>query len=173
MNTTEVLLETKRFRVVRRAQLLADGRQHAREVILHPGAVGIVPLVDGDRVCLISNYRLAVEQWLIEIPAGTLEPGEDPAATARRELTEETGYQAGTLVPLCQMLFSPGILNERMHLFVASDLRPGPTRLEVGEQIETLIVPWSEALEMIHRGEIEDAKTVAALLHCDRWKRAC
>ena len=128
-------------------------------------------MVDDDHVCLIRNFRLAVCRWLVEIPAGTLEPGEPPLDTAARELIEETGYRAAQLMPLCELLFSPGILHERMHLFLATQLTPGETRLEVGEQIERLIVPWEEALEMIRRGEIEDAKTVAALLFCDRWLR--
>ncbi|MES1213649.1 MAG: NUDIX hydrolase, partial [Singulisphaera sp.] len=127
MDTPEVLLETSRFRVVRRSHTLPDGQVASREVIEHPGAVAIVPLVDENHVCLIRNYRLAIQKWLLEIPAGTLEPGEDPAVTARRELAEETGYTAQTLEPLCQLVFSPGILHERMHLFVARGLEPGPT----------------------------------------------
>jgi ADP-ribose pyrophosphatase len=168
---SEILLETRRFRVLRRTHTLPDGRQHAREVIEHPGAVGIVPMVDDDHVCLIRNFRVAVGRWLIEVPAGTLEPGEPPLVTASRELIEETGFRAGQITPLCELLFSPGILHERMHLFLATQLTPGETRLEIGEQIERLITPWEEALSMIERGEIEDAKTVAALLFCDRWRR--
>ncbi|HEY2840199.1 MAG TPA: NUDIX hydrolase [Pirellulales bacterium] len=171
MEESEILLETRRFRVLRRTHTLPDGRQHAREVIEHPGAVGIVPMVDDDHVCLIRNFRVAVGRWLIEVPAGTLEPGEPPLVTASRELIEETGFRAGQITPLCELLFSPGILHERMHLFLATQLTPGETRLEIGEQIERLITPWEEALSMIERGEIEDAKTVAALLFCDRWRR--
>ena len=78
MDEPEILLETRRFRVVRRRQRLPDGRENVREVIEHPGAVAIVPILDGDRICLIRNYRLAVGCWLLEIPAGTVEPGEDP-----------------------------------------------------------------------------------------------
>jgi ADP-ribose pyrophosphatase len=164
----EVLLETRRFRVVRRSHRLPDGRVASREVIEHPGAVAIIPLVDDDHVCLIRNYRLAVQKWLLEIPAGTLEPGEPPAVTAMRELAEETGYTAQSLTPLCQMVFSPGILHERMHIFVATGLTPGETRLEFGEQIDKEIMPLNEALAMIECGEVEDAKTVAALLLYDR-----
>ncbi len=158
--------------MVRRTHQLPDGRQTSREVILHPGAVAIIPLVDDQHVCLIRNYRLAIERWLLEIPAGTLEPGEDPAVTARRELAEETGYTAQAIEPLCQMVFSPGILNERMHIFVATGLTAGPTRLELGEQIATQITPLVDALAMIERGEVEDAKTVAALLLYDRRRCA-
>jgi len=171
MDTPEILLETRRFRVLRRRQRLADGRENVRECIEHPGAVAIVPVVDEEHVCLIRNYRLAVGSWLLEIPAGTLEPGEEPIVTARRELAEETGYRAETMTPLCQLLFSPGILHERMHLFVAGGLQPGPTHLEAGEQIDVRVVRLADALAMIQNGEIEDAKTVAALLFYDRWHR--
>lgn len=172
MNNPEILLETRRFRVVRRTQQLPDGKLSTREVIEHPGAVAIIPLVDDDHVCLIRNYRLAIQKWLLEIPAGTLEPGEDPADTARRELAEETGYTAQTIAPLCQLVFSPGILHERMHIYVATGLSPGPTSLEFGEQIAMQVMPLAEILAMIERGEVEDAKTVAALLLFERKRRA-
>ena len=168
MEKSEVLLVTRRFRVERRVQTLADGTLNAREVIEHPGAVAIIPMVDDHHVCLVRNYRLAVDAWLLEIPAGTREPGEEPQITAARELAEETGYRAARIEPLCELLFSPGILHERMHLYVATGLTPGPTQLEVGEQIATQVMALDEVLGMIARGEIEDAKTVAALLLYDR-----
>ena len=171
MDKAEVLLVTRRFRVERRVQTLPDGSTNAREVIEHPGAVAIVPILDREHVCLVRNYRLAVDAWLLEIPAGTREPGEDPQTTAARELAEETGYRAQSLVPMCQLLFSPGILHERMHLFVATGLTSGPTQLEVGEQIATQVMPLDTVLRMIERGEIEDAKTVAALLLYERCYR--
>jgi ADP-ribose pyrophosphatase len=106
---TEELLATRRFRVVRHVQTGADGREHVKETIQHPGAVAILPLLDDDRVCLIHNFRIAVGKTLIELPAGTLEPGEDPAATASRELIEETGYRGERLEKLCEFSMSPGI----------------------------------------------------------------
>ncbi|MGC3969376.1 MAG: NUDIX hydrolase [Pirellulales bacterium] len=164
MNDDELLLSADRFRVVRRRRQTPDGRQFSRQVILHPGAVAIIPVVDDERICLIRNYRVAVERELIEIPAGTLEVGEPPEDTARRELEEETGYIAGRWEPLTALLMSPGILNEKIHVFVARDLRPGPAHREAVEEIENLIVRLDDALSMIYRGEIEDAKTIAALL---------
>jgi ADP-ribose pyrophosphatase len=128
--------------------------------------VVILPLLDGDRVCLIRNFRIAVGKTLVELPAGTLE-GHTPLETAHRELQEETGYCAGRMEPLCQFQMSPGILNERMHLFAASQLTPGDMALEAGEEIETLEVDWAQALSMVHSGEIEDAKTMLALLFYD------
>ena len=164
----EILLETSRFRVVRRRRRTAGGKVVTRETVQHPGAAAILPLFDDGRVCLVRNYRIAVKQTLIELPAGTLDPGESPATTAARELAEETGYTAARLEPLAELLMSPGILNERMHVFLATGLTSGNASPEPGEEIETLIVPWEEALAMIDDGRIQDAKTVAALLLYDR-----
>ena len=118
----------------------------------------------------MRNYRVAVNQTLIELPAGTLDRGELPAATAARELAEETGYTAERLQPLAELLMSPGILNERMHVFIATGLSSGVASPEPGEEIETLVVPWEEALAMIDDGRIQDAKTVAVLLLYDRHR---
>jgi ADP-ribose pyrophosphatase len=138
---------------------------------MHPGAAVILPFVDDDHICLIKNYRIAVNEELIELPAGTIDPPEDPFDTARRELLEETGYRAGTLETLHEYWVSPGILNERMHFFVARDLSPGAAQLERGEQIATLIVSWNDALEMIDDQRIRDAKTIVGLLFYDRRRR--
>jgi ADP-ribose pyrophosphatase len=159
------------FRVVRRNWTLPDGRRGTKECVLHPGAVAVVPLLDDDRVCLIRNHRVTVEQTLIEIPAGTLEAGEAPEVCAARELQEETGYTADTLERLATLFMSPGILHERMHVFVATGLRAGATDLQAGEEIENLVLPWHEAVAMVERGEIVDGKTVAALLLVDRRRK--
>jgi ADP-ribose pyrophosphatase len=170
-DTTRKLLETKRFDVILQSYHTPDGRQHTRETIQHPGAVTIIPLVDRDHVCLVRNYRVAVDQTLVELPAGTLEQGEDPAATAVRELAEETGYRAGRVDALMDFAMSPGILNERMYLYVATDLEPGDTSLDEGEIIDTLIVPWTEAMRRVDAGEIRDAKTLVGLMYYDRLHR--
>lgn len=170
-NEPEVLLEAKRFRVVRMKRALADGRMHTHEVVVHPGAVVIVPMVSADAVCLIRNYRMAVGETLWELPAGTLDRAEDPAATAHRELVEETGYRAGRIEKLSEFFMSPGILNERMHLFLATDLQPGDMALEAGEEIETHVIPWSEAMRMVDAGEVRDAKSLVGLMFCDRLRR--
>lgn len=167
----EELLETRRFRVLRVQEVCRDGSLRPREVIEHPGSVAIVPLVDEDHVCLIEVFRRAVGRSLLEIPAGTLDRVESLAEAAARELAEETGYRAAALEPLGALWMSPGILRERMHLFIASGLEPGPQALEPGETIEPRVVAWAEALAMCGDGRIEDAKTVAALLlTARRWK---
>jgi ADP-ribose pyrophosphatase len=160
----EILLETRRFKVVRQTYQTPGGAVHTRETVQHPGAVTVLPMVDRDHVCLIRNFRVAVGQTLIELPAGTLEPDEDPLVTARRELEEETGYRAAEIKPLVQFFMSPGILNERMHLYLATGLTPGPSHREAGEEIENLVVPWNEALAMVKEGRIQDAKSLAGIL---------
>ncbi|TWU28567.1 NUDIX hydrolase [Bythopirellula polymerisocia] len=168
----ELLLETSRFRVVEHILSTGEGKNSLRrQVIEHPGSVAIIPLLEGDRVCLIRNFRIAVEKTLIELPAGTIDPPESPANTAERELQEETGYLAERWLGLPGFYLSPGILHERMHLFVADHLTAGPTARESGEEIENLIVPWDDAVAMVLSGEIEDAKTVVGILLWDRLRK--
>jgi ADP-ribose pyrophosphatase len=161
---SELLLETPRFRVVRQTQTLADGTLHKRETVVHPGAVVILPLVDAEHVVLIRNYRIAVDEELIELPAGTIDPGEDPLETARRELIEETGYRADDFRRLREFWVSPGILSERMHLFLATGLQPGAAKPEKGEQIRPFIASRREALALIDEEKIRDAKTLVGLM---------
>jgi ADP-ribose pyrophosphatase len=171
ISTDRTLLRTSRFRVVEVSRRAADGSSRTRAVIRHPGAVTILPLVDPETVCLIRNFRVSVGQTLIELPAGTLEPGEDPQTTAQRELAEETGFRAGRWQQLRVFYLSPGVLDERMHLFLATELVAGPPAREPGEEIETLVTPWGQALAWIDSGEIHDAKTIAGLLLYDRLRR--
>jgi ADP-ribose pyrophosphatase len=166
-----VLFEGARFRVEQVMQTAPDGTPHAKQIVRHPGAVVLLPLLDDGRICLIENYRASVEQTLIELPAGTLEPGEDPAQTARRELAEETGYRAGCIEPLATFYMSPGILDERMVLYLATELQPGPTALEAGEDIRPRCCTWDKALAMVRDGRIRDAKTMLGLLYYQAFCR--
>ena len=106
---------------------LADGTMAPREVVVHPGAVALLVEVDAEHLCLIKNTRYAVGQTLIEVPAGTLDPGETPEQTAIRELREETGYVGGTCEQIAAWWVSPGVFNERMFLFRFRGVSPGPT----------------------------------------------
>jgi len=143
---------------------LADGTVVNREVVVNNGAVVIVPLDGNNEVRLVRQYRAAAEKWVIELPAGGLEPGEDPDLAAPRELLEETGDQAATWYKLGGFYSAPGILTEFLELYLATDLTPGPNDLEFDEHIEVLTIPWAEAMAMIRRREIEDGKTIAGLM---------
>ena len=169
MKEPKPLFEGTRFRVERVIQVTPDGAEHVREVVRHPGAVTILPLLDDGRVCFVQNFRVAVDRALVELPAGTLEPGEDPALTAERELAEETGYRAEQIRLLATFCMSPGILDEQMHLFLATGLRAGPMALEPGEDIRPLVITWKEALAMARDGRIEDAKTLVGLLYYEAF----
>lgn len=171
MDGLRVLLEDKRFQVVEKHLIQPDGRQQVRRIIRHPGAVVILPLLDDGRICLIRNYRITAETELVELPAGTLEPNEEPQTAAHRELAEETGYRAGRLEHLTTFYSSPGIMDEKMYLFVAKELWPGPTALEGGEEISPLVSTWEEALAMARDGRIQDAKTLAGLLYYNTFSR--
>lgn len=172
MPEPEILFQAKRFRIERVLYPTSDGGTHSKEIVRHPGAVTILPLLDDGRICLVENYRAAVGQWLVELPAGTLEPGENPDDTAARELAEETGYRAGMIERLATFCMSPGILDERMYVYVATRLEPGPMSLEAGEEIRVRLTAWEEALAMIRDGRIQDAKTVAGLLYYEAFRRA-
>jgi ADP-ribose pyrophosphatase len=162
-----VLYRGRKIDLALQAVGLADGTIAEREVIVHRGAVALVPIVEPGRVCLVRNHRYAIGETLLEVPAGTIDAGEAPEQTAARELTEETGYHAERIRRIRDWFVGPGVLTERMFLFLCEDLTPGPTRLELDEQLETVIVPWDEAVAMARDGRIRDAKTILALLLCD------
>ena len=150
---------------------LSDGSIAEREVVLHRGAVALLPMVDDDHVCLVRNDRYAVGKTLLEVPAGTIDAGEGPDETAARELTEETGYRAGKITRLAEWFVSPGVFNERMYLYLCEQLTPGPSDLQPDERLEPTIVAWDEAVRMAGDGRIEDAKTMLAIFLCDRLRR--
>jgi ADP-ribose pyrophosphatase len=165
------LFDAKRFSVVERKCTRRDGTPATCKYVHHPGSVAILPLIDAHRVCLIRSRRLTVDETLIEIPAGTREPGESPLDTARRELTEETGYSAAHFEELASYYPSPGVMDEQIWLYVARELSAGEPAREANEEIENLVASFDDALAMISRGEIRDGKTIIALLLYDRSRR--
>ena len=150
---------------------LPSGNQVTLELLRHPGAAAVVPFLDDDRILLLYQYRYAAGGYIWEIPAGKLEPGEEPRVCAARELEEETGFRAGRLVRGGEILTSPGFTDERIHLFCAYDLEPGTTAHEPAEVIEVHEIPFNQAMAMIIRGEIIDAKSIVALHHAARLRQ--
>jgi ADP-ribose pyrophosphatase len=166
----EVVYRGRRIAVAVDSTVLPDGTAVRRDVVLHPGAVVILPLVDDGRVCLLRNHRPAVGETLWELPAGTLEPGEAPDRAAIRELAEETGYAAARWRKLAEFYPSPGVLSETMHLYVAAGLTPGPMRPEKDEDLEPHVIPWEQAVGWVLDGTVRDAKTIAGVLLWDRLR---
>jgi len=147
---------------------LENGDLTTREIVEHRGAVAIVALDEDDNVLLVRQFRKPVESELLEIPAGTLEPGEEPESCALRELEEETGYNAGRLERILGFYSSPGFCDEYIHIYFATDLVKNKARAQADEAIEVVKVPFSKALEMVLSGEICDAKTIIGLLSSRR-----
>ena len=143
---------------------LENGRLTEREIVEHPGAVAVVALDEDDNAILVRQFRKAAEKKLLEIPAGTLEAGEDPIACARRELKEETGYRAECLEQVGGLYPSPGFCTEYIHLYLATGLKKGLSAPENDEAIETIKVPLSDIPAMVSQGEICDGKSIAGLL---------
>lgn len=163
-----LVLKGRKFDFMQVTLQTPAGKTIRREVVKHPGAVVIVPVLDGGRLALIKNFRHTVGQELFECPAGTIEVGEPPEVCAPRELIEETGYRAGTMISLGSFFTTPGLTDELMHAFVATDLTHVGQKLEEDETIQVVPTPIGEALAMIDRGQLKDAKSMLAILIAHR-----
>jgi ADP-ribose pyrophosphatase len=135
-----------------------------REVVCHPGSVVIVPHFPGGRVIMVRQYRHAVGESLWELVAGGLEPGETPRQGARRELLEETGYRARVIKPLLEFFPSPGVMNEKMHLFEAHGLTLSRGQPDADERLDIGIFGTDELRKMVQKNKIRDAKTLVGIL---------
>ena len=164
----ELVFDGTLLKVHRDSVRLPDGSHGVREYIRHPGAVGIVPLFDDGRVLLERQFRYPHGREFIEIPAGKIDPGETSLETGRRELLEETGYVAGDWQRIGVIHTAVAYTDEAIELFLAKKLEKRERKLETGEFLETLILKFNDALQMIRDGRITDAKTVAALLLLER-----
>ena len=142
---------------------LSNGRETVRDVVDHPGAVAIVP-VDGEELVLVRQYRYAAGKALLEIPAGTLEPGEDPYGCAVRELQEETGYAASAWSRLLSCYMAPGYSSEIIHFYVAEELSPMGMHPEEDESITVERHGFDEVVKMIEDNDIQDSKTITGVL---------
>lgn len=158
------------IRVIREV-LETDGRRMVRETVQHPGAVVIVPLLGHSRIVFVRQYRRAVDRELLELPAGTLNPRERREACARRELQEETGWQARRLRRIGQFYAAPGFISEQLTVFVAQALRRATARPDADEVIRPVILSFREALKQIRSGAICDAKTIIGVLFAARLLR--
>ena len=150
--------------------VLPSGKETLREVIEHNGAVAIVAVDDEKNVLLVRQFRHAAGKELLELPAGGVDPGEAPEETARREMQEETGYSPGKMESMGGFYSAPGYASEYLHLFLATELTPARLIAEDTEEIKLVSVPLGKAVELIHSGEIQDAKSIAGLLYYLKFK---
>ena len=148
---------------------LPDKKYSKREIVEHPGAVGLIPITEDNCVVLVKQFRKPVEKFLLEIPAGKLELNEEPRETAIRELKEETGFEAGKIEYLLEFYTSPGFSNEKIHLFLATDLIEGEATPDSGEFVEKVKISIEDLLKMVDRGEIVDSKTIIGINLADKY----
>ena len=157
------VFESRRFYVESRVYDRLGQAPLTRDVIVHPGAVVILPILDADRIVMIRNVRHSVAEELLELPAGTLESGEEPIDAARRELVEETGYETANIEPLVEFYASPGVMTELMRTYVARDLTHVGQRLEDSERIVVEPTTFADAHRRLVDGRFRDGKTIAVL----------
>ncbi len=151
-------------RLVERDFVLPNGRKTTFGVVEHPGAVAIVPVFENGDILLLKQYRPSIGRELYEIPAGTLEPGESPLATAKREIVEETGFAARGWTKISEFYSAPGFCTEILHVYEARDLSPATAELDVDEILRPIRLTLEKALDLIERRKIRDAKSIAGLL---------
>lgn len=170
MDLTETRIDGKRvfdgliIHVDRDTVTLPDGNTSQREIVRHPGAAAVVPVLDDGRVVMVRQYRYSIGEATLEIPAGKLDDGEEVLTCANRELKEETGYTCARLHKLLAFVSSPGFTDEVIHIFLAEGLTPGEAGGDDDEFVETEEVALDELADMIYDGRIRDGKSVAGIL---------
>lgn len=168
---SKILYQGKIFRLQRDTVIEPGGVRADRDIIVHPGSVVVLPVFEDGRVLLIRQYRHTVGEFLWELVAGRKEPDETPAAGARRELIEETGYRAKRLRRLMRVIPTPGFVNEWMWIFAAEGLQPGDAQPEEDEKITSRKFTLKQVDQMIERGTLHDAKSICGLLYYMRFQK--
>jgi len=174
--STERLYTGKVINLDRDTVRFPDGSTGQLEMVRHPGASAVVALLDeprapDPRVLLIKQFRHAADNFIWEIPAGRLDPGETPSTCAQRELEEETGMSADVLARLTTIYTTPGFTDEKIHIFLATGMKPGKHRREPDEFMEVHTKRWTEVMAMTRTGEIKDGKTLAGLMYVECFRR--
>ncbi|MFC4680590.1 NUDIX hydrolase [Exiguobacterium aestuarii] len=159
----EVIYQGKIFDVEKHVVSLPNGNTSVRELVYHNGAVAVLVIDESDNIVMVEQYRKAFESMSLEIPAGKLEKGEDPVASAERELAEETGYSAESLEKIFSFYGAPGFCSERVDVFVAKGLSAGEMNLDEDEFLNVKRYSFDEVVDLLDRGIITDAKTIMAI----------
>ena len=149
--------------------LLPNGHTGIREIIRHPGAVCVLPITEEGDVIFVNQFRYALNKVTLEVPAGKLEKGEDPMEAALRELSEETGLSAKNIFSIGDLYTTPALIDEVIHMYIATDLTQGEQHLDYDEFVNTLKIPLSKAVDMVMNGEIKDSKTQTIILKADKY----
>ena len=169
INSRKIIHKGSVYELVSENTTLDNGVTTDIEFIHHPGATAIVPMLDAAHIILINQYRHSLRKFIWEIPAGTLNPRESAITCARRELTEETGYTAQNWNQLAEITPVPGYSDERIHIFLASDLEPAAQCLDSDEILKVHKLKLEETFSMIQNGEIQDSKTISGLFLAYTW----
>jgi len=159
----EVIYQGRVFDLYREETTLPNGKKMMAEFIHHPGSSGVIPIIEGNSVVLIHQYRPAIKNFIWEIPSGTVLPGEDPLECAKRELQEECGFLGKKFEKLGEILIAPWYSDERIHLFIATELVPCNQNLDEDEILTPHVIPFDKTIEMIEKREIQDATTILGL----------
>ena len=170
LNHRKTLNRGRVFDLVRDDITLPNGVRVTMDVVRHPGAAAIVAMPDPGHLLMVHQYRYALDADIWEIPAGTLNNEEDPLSCAQRELEEETGFTGNTWHRLGVISPVPGYSDEQIHLFLAEDLKTGQQHLDQDEMLSVRLVKWSQAIEMINKNEIRDAKSISAIYLTTLWR---
>lgn len=169
INSSKTIHEGRVFSLVSENYTLNNGVTSQMDFIQHPGAAAMVPMINSTDVILIKQYRHAIREFIWEIPAGTLDSKESPLNCARRELIEETGYSAASWQQLGMITPLPGCSDERIHIFLASDLKSAEQNLDDDEMLKVHQLKLEDALQMILTGDISDGKTISGLFLAANW----
>lgn len=163
---SEIKFKGKIFDVIRDEITLPDGKTALRDVVKNRGAAAILAVEENGKILFVRQYRHPAGENMLEIPAGLIEPGEEPLTCAKRELEEETSFKAGKITFILKLFSSPGFSNEQLYIYLAEDLQKGRLNLDSDEFIDIEYYSFDDAVAMIFNGEITDAKTIAAIFAC-------